>query len=139
MLTCSGEYGELLLPGAPGYIMAGEESVSASPDQVHISIPYLAWQCAGVSAAVTGILAAVIGGSAAVIGAVAAVIGVLAAEIGVSAAVIDISAAVIAHSTRVTPVRVCRIQRHPIQSRHSTEVDFSHGVLCGGHCRWWTW
>mmetsp|Transcript_5047 Transcript_5047/g.14511 ORF Transcript_5047/g.14511 Transcript_5047/m.14511 type:complete len:886 (-) Transcript_5047:647-3304(-) len=29
-----GEYGELLLPGAPGYILAGEASVSASPEQV---------------------------------------------------------------------------------------------------------
>ncbi len=53
LLMCPGEYGELLLPGAPGYILAGEESVSASPDQVRVSIQVLTWQRVGVAAAVT--------------------------------------------------------------------------------------
>lgn len=53
MLMCPGEYGELLLPGAPGYILAGEESVSASPDQVRVSIQFLPWRRVAVAAAAT--------------------------------------------------------------------------------------
>lgn len=34
-LVSAGEFGDLLMAGAPGYVLAGEAAISATPDEVY--------------------------------------------------------------------------------------------------------